>query len=118
MVIGVLRSFVMGTYFSCNAKKQFTELGLPCPPHGPTQIAVPALGEAPPSQGGLPSDGAVGGSANLEPDAPAEPAEPSDVPADDVEVVKDPRPKGTLEEAQSWEHQMTHLQKNPLRRLL
>ena len=29
------------------------------------------------------------------------------------EVVKDPRPQGTLEEAQSRAHQMTHLPKNP-----
>ena len=78
-------------------------LGLPCPPRGPTQIAVPAVEEAAPSQGGFPSDGAVAGS---------DPAEPSGESADDFEVVRDPKPKGTLEEAQSREHQMTHLPKS------
>ncbi len=90
-------------------QKQIIDFGLPCPPHGPTQVAVPAIGEAPPSQGGLPSDGAaspsqgglpsdgaVAGSADLGPDAPGEPAEPDDDSADDVEVVKDPERRLSL----------------------
>ncbi len=99
--------------------RQLLELGLPCPPRGPTQAAAPATDRAAPAPGGPPSDGAEDGSANLDPDAPAKPAaaEPTDDPAPEAEVVTGPKPKGTLEEAQSREHQMTHLPKTILRRL-
>ena len=63
------------------------------------QIAVPAVEEALSAQAVIPSD-----------------VEES---AGEDGVVRDPKPKGTLEEAQSREHQMNHLPENkPLRILL
>ena len=72
-------------------------------PSGSPTVAVPAVEGVSTSQDGFSSDAAAE-------------AEES---AEDVEVARDPKPKGTLEEAQPREHQMTRLPKSPLwRRLL
>ena len=86
-------------------RKQLIELGLPCPPQGTVPVAVPAVEDAVPSQEGLSSD--VSGAADDE-------AVTDDDPAEAADAVKDPKPKGTREEALSREHLMTHLPKNPL----
>jgi hypothetical protein len=84
-------------------RKQLIELGLPCPPRGAARVAVPVVEEAAPSQEGLPSDDTAAADDNAVPEGES---------ADDAEAVRDPTPKGTREEAQSREHQMTHLPKN------
>ena len=66
-------------------------------PSGLPTVDVPAVEGVSTSQDGFPSD------------AGAEREES----AEDVEVVRDPKPRGTLEEARSREHQMTHLPKKP-----
>ena len=92
MVVGVVRPFVVGTHFSRDAAtKHWVGTAMStqrCDP--PT--AVSAVEEALSAQAAIPSD-----------------VEES---ADEAGVVRDPNPKGTLEEAQSREHQMTHLPKN------
>ena len=44
---------------------------------------------------------------------PVDPSGEGGIPLADAEIVRGPRPKGTVEEAQSREHMMTHLPKNP-----
>ena len=98
--------------------KQLIESGLPCPPRGPTQAAVPATEKATPPQVVSPSDDAeTRRAADLDPPGPPEELpeepEPPDEPTPEVEAVKGPKPKGTVEEAQPREHQMAHLPKIP-----
>ncbi len=80
-------------------RRQLLDFGLPCPPIGPTQVALPAVEGATPLQGGLPPDDAA--------------APPVDVLDEESVAVKTAKPKDTLEVAQSREHQMTHLPKTP-----
>ena len=72
-------------------RAQLLGLGFPCPPIRPTAVAVPA---------------AVVDSALADPIVAEEVA----IEADEV---LDPKPKKTLEEAESREHRMAHLPKNP-----
>ena len=86
-------------------RSKLISLGMPCPPSGPSCSAAPAIGGSLAAEAGLPpGDDAL---IDLSDEAPAAEAGVSS------EVVKDPLPKGTLEEAQSRAHQMTHLPKNP-----
>ena len=74
-------------------KAQLSGFGFPCPPSGPTAVAVPA---------------AVVDSELSSPSGDEEVAVEVG-----VDEVLDPKPKETLEEAESREHRMTHLPKNP-----
>ena len=90
---GDMWSFVLFTHSAWDQtphalREQLIELGFPCPPDGPTSVAVPVVNEASPPQGGSP-DGAAAA------DDLAEPAE----------VVRGYKPTKTFEEAQSREHQ-------------
>ena len=79
MVDGIVRPFIVETHVLA-MQKQLIGLGFPCPPSGATVVAVPAVEEVVVAR-----------------------AIPDDVeePADEADVVRDPKPKGTLEEAQS-----------------
>ncbi len=73
-------------------RQQLLEFGLPCPPAGATKVALPAVEDAPPPQGGMP---------------------PIDVEAPPIdEIVSSTQPKDTIEVALSGAHQMTHTPKN------
>ena len=69
---------------SPSMRSKLISLGLPCSPRPSSGVAFPAIGGAPTAEAGVPP-----------------------------EVVRDPPPKGTLEEAQSQAHLMTHVPKNP-----
>ena len=75
-------------------KAQLSGCGFPCPPSGPTAVAAPA---------------AVVDSELSGPNGAEEVAV-------EVDEVLDPKPKKTLEEAESREHRMTPLPKNPILR--
>ena len=72
------------------------------------KAAAPATDKAVPPQEGPPSGGAEAPGADLEPPDP-----PDELPAG-PEIVEGPKPRGTVDEAQSREHQVTHLPKNPV----
>jgi hypothetical protein len=71
---------------------QLRGFGFPLPPCGPTAVAVPAA---------VVDTGQPG------------PSGAEEVSEGDCDEVLDSKPKKTLEEAQSREHRMTHLPKNP-----
>ncbi len=71
---------------------QLRGMGFPLPPCGPTAVAVPAA---------VVDTGQPG------------PSGAEEVSEGDCDEVLDSKPKKTLEEAQSREHRMTHLPKNP-----
>ena len=96
---------------SSKQRKQFPDLGFPCPTHSPYEVAVPATAEVIPPQGGLLSDDAAAEALPPQGGVPA--GVHADDSADEVAVVKGPKPPRTLAEAQSREHMMTHLPKNP-----
>ena len=91
-------------------RAQLTGLGFPCPPIGPTAVAVPAA--------------AVVDSALADPDDVVDSALADPIVAGEVAIeadeALDPKPKKTREEAESREHRMTHLpkKKTSLRGLL
>ena len=73
-------------------RQQLLEFGLPCPPAGATKVALPAVEDAQPPQGGVP---------------------PIDVEAPPIdEIVDSTQPKDTIEVALTGAHQMTHTPKN------
>ena len=84
-------------------RAQLIGLGFPCPPIGPTAVAVPAA--------------AVVDSALADPASVVDSALADRIVAGEVAIgadeVLDPKPKKTLDEAESREHGMTHLPKNP-----
>ena len=70
------------------------------------KAAVPATDKVVPPQEGLPFPADAAGE-DVGPPYP-----PGDLPAE-PEIIGNSKPKRTVEEAQSKEHQMTHLPKNP-----
>ena len=86
-------------------RSRLISLGMPCPPNTSSGVAVPATEGIPIVEASLPPDDEV----PIDPSGGA-PAAEAGVPP---EAVRDPPRKGTLEEAQSQAHQMTHMPKNP-----
>ncbi len=86
--------------------------GNPLPNEYTTQAAVPAPDVPDASLEGPEVEADIAPVAGEPEEDPEDPSGEGGIPPADAEIVRGPRPKGTVEEAQSREHMMTHLPKN------